>query len=233
MGVRSQLAGLLLLSAAFVHNPKPLPPNYKVILDNPDVQVQRVDYGPHEFVPMHDHPAVATVYVYLNNSGVVDISHEGPDAVTVHRPPTHTGAFRISPGAFERHSVQNQSDLPSGFLRIELKHLPANSVLAEFRGQAPQEPFHSTDTEVLYDHPGLRIERTVCIIDEKCTFGTERAPSVMVVIPLESTSDPKQSLVNWFPANNGFSSKDMKAYNRLIGGLNGPWEILQIVLPKH
>jgi hypothetical protein len=204
----------------------PLPPNYKVILDNADVLVQRVHYGPHEFVPMHDHPAVATVYVYLNDSGVVDIAHEGPNAFTVHRPPTHTGAFRVSPGRFERHSIRNKSDLPSDFLRVELKHVPINSLPAEFRGEAPKGPFHSI-RETLYDNPALRIERTVCAIDEQCTFAVESSPSVVVIVPLQSTSEPRQNPVIWVPANQELPASEP------FEGLNDPREILRIVLLKH
>jgi hypothetical protein len=226
MVVRRKLASFLLATAAFAQHSAPLPPNYKVILNNADALVQRVHYGPHEFVPMHDHPAVATVYVYLNNSGVVDIKHEGPDAFTVHRPPTQTGAFRVSPGRFERHSVQNKSDLPSDFLRVELKHVPINLLPAEFRGGSPKEPFHS-GFETLYDNPALRIERTVCVIDEKCMFTTESAPSVVVIVPLKSTTEPKQNPVIWLPAN-----KDL-AENEPFEGLDYPREILRIVLLKH
>jgi len=75
MSVRRKFACVLLVTGAFAQRPAPLPPNYKVILDNESVLVQRVHYGPHELVPLHDHPAVATVYVYLNHSGVVDIAH--------------------------------------------------------------------------------------------------------------------------------------------------------------
>jgi len=225
MVVRRKLASVLLVTAAFAQHSAPLPPNYKVILNNADVLVQRVHYGPHEIVPMHDHPAVATVYVYLNNSGVVDIKHAGPHGFTVHRPPTQTGAFRVSPGRFERHSVQNQSDLPSDFLRVELKYVPVNSLPAEFRGEAPKEPFHS-GFETLYENPALRIERTVCVIDEKCTFAMVSSPSVVVVVPLQSTREPKENPVIWVPAN-----KDLPA-SEPFEGLNDPREVLRIVLLK-
>jgi hypothetical protein len=182
---------------------------------------------------MHDHPAAATVYVYLNNSGVVDITHEGPNGLTVHRPPTRTGAFRISPGTFERHSVQNQSDTPSDFLRIELKQIPVTSLPAEFRGEAPKEPSHSTP-EMLYDHPALRIERILCAPAEKCNLGAEGAPSVLVVIPLRSTSEPKQAPIVWLPAYRDLSDKkDHTAFDEAVEGLEEPWEILRIVLLKH
>ena len=97
----------------------------------------RVHYGPHEFVPMHDHSAYPTVYVYLNDSGEVRIDHEPPNAFSVTRPPTHTGAFRIAPGMKERHSITNLSDLPSDFLRVELKSIPPTAIKQVFRGEAP------------------------------------------------------------------------------------------------
>jgi hypothetical protein len=227
MRARREFVLALLVSSAFAQSSAPLPPNYKPILNNADVLVQRVHYGPHEFVPMHDHPAVTTIYVYLNSSGVVDIAHEnGP---TLHRPPTHTGAFRVSPGNFERHSVQNTSDLPSDFLRIELKYLPVHSLPAEFRGEAPKEPFHS-GTETLYDNPALRVERILCVSDEKCTAGSIHTSSVLVVIPLKSTSKPAQNPVIWLPANKDpYDIKDIKS----IEGVDEPYEILRIVLLKH
>ena len=39
-----------------------LPPNYNTILTNNTFKVIRVHYGPHEKVPVHDHPAIPTVF---------------------------------------------------------------------------------------------------------------------------------------------------------------------------
>ena len=128
-----------------------LPPNYKTTLDNPDVIVMKVHYGPHEFVPMHDHTAYPTVYVYLNDSGEVEIKHEGPNGV-MRRPPTHTGAFRVAPGAKERHSITNLGDTPSDFLRIELKRIQAGDLRKVFRGDAPTQPL-AAGTRVEFQDP--------------------------------------------------------------------------------
>jgi hypothetical protein len=73
-----------------------LPDNYKTIFENPDLLVMHVHYGAHEFVPMHDHSAYPTVYVYLNNSGEVEIACEGPNAFKVVRPPTQAGHFALA-----------------------------------------------------------------------------------------------------------------------------------------
>ena len=129
------LALALLTATALAQSP--LPKNYKTILDNHDLLVMRVHYGPHEFVPMHDHSAYPTVFVYLNDSGPVRIDHAPPVAFSVTRPPTHTGAFRIAPGMIERHSITNLSDLPSDFLRVELKTIPPTDLKEVTRGEVP------------------------------------------------------------------------------------------------
>jgi hypothetical protein len=219
----------LLATSAFAQTPRPLPPNYQTILDNPDVLVMRVHYGPHEFVPMHDHSAYPTVYVYLNDSGEVRIDHEPPNAFSVTRPPTHTGAFRIAPGMKERHSITNLSDLPSDFLRVELKSIPPDAIKSVFRGEAPEQPYHSV-SETMYDNPGLRIVRDVCLLVEKCTPETAKAPSVAVVIPLKSTAGSGQNHVFWLPANKD-RADIMNA--QAIEGHYEPYELLRIILPKR
>ena len=107
----------------------------------------RVHYGPHEFVPMHDHSAYPTLYVYLNDSGEVRIDHEPPNAFSVTRPPTHTGAFRIAPGMKERHSITNLSDPPSDFLRVELKSIPPDDIKQVTRGEVPSPLLPGTHIE--------------------------------------------------------------------------------------
>jgi hypothetical protein len=144
------LAAVALAAIAFAQNPtSAFPNNYKLLIDNPDVAVLRAHYGPHETVGVHDHSAFSTVYVYLNDSGPVRFSHFEAHPFSIVRPPTHTGAFRVSPGRLERHSVENLSDLPSDYLRIELKHLPVKALPAEFRGSAPTPPL-TAGTSIAY-----------------------------------------------------------------------------------
>jgi hypothetical protein len=218
---------LTLLVCATALAQQPLPANYQTILDNKDVLVMRVHYGPHEFVPMHDHSAYPTVYVYLNDSGEVRIDHEPPNAFSVTRPPTHTGAFRIAPGMKERHSITNLSDKPSDFLRVELKRIPPDAIKKVFRGEAPQPPYHST-SETVYDNPALRVVRDVCVLVEKCTPEIAKAPSVAVVIPLKSTAGSGQNHVFWLPANKDLY-EIMNA--QAIEGHYATYEVLRIILP--
>ena len=74
-----------------------LPQNYQLVFENADVRVIRAHYGAHEKVPVHDHAAFATVFVYLNDSGQVRIDHvEGGKVDSVVRPPTVKGAYRVA-----------------------------------------------------------------------------------------------------------------------------------------
>jgi len=183
----------------------PLPPNYKTTFENPDVIVMHVHYGAHEFVPMHDHSAYPTVYVYLNDAGEVDIKHEGPNGFIAHRPPTHTGAFRISPGMTERHSVQSNSDTDSDFLRIELKRIPPTDLKQVFRGEVPTPLPPGLHTE--FEDAALRIERIVCPSDKPYSAPPPAATrSLLVAITPAQIKTPdgsraiKAGDVIWLPA---------------------------------
>ena len=180
MKMLRSLAACLIIGSGFAQA-QSLPPNYKTTFENPDIIVMHVHYGPHEFVPMHDHSAYPTVYVYLNDSGVVDLKHEGADGFTAHRPPTHTGAFRISPGMAERHSVTNQGDTPSDFLRIELKRIPSDDIKEVFRSEAPAQP-SAPGTRTEFQDAALKIERTQCPATAPCTIPASSQRSLLVSI---------------------------------------------------
>jgi hypothetical protein len=171
---------LLLLSAPLsitAQQDPTLPPNYTTILTNDTFKVIRVHYGPHEKVPIHDHPAIPTVFVYLNNSGPVNIIHDKPKPETITRPPTHLGAFRIGPGIIERHAIENLSDLPSDFLRVELPHLDGK--VTEFRGPAPTDLTHNIDATE-FSSPHLSIRRVLCVDTTSCAVPPTSAPSILV-----------------------------------------------------
>jgi hypothetical protein len=157
----------------------PLPSNYQTIFENSDVLVMHVHYGAHEFVPTHDHPAFPTLFVYLNNSGEVDIIHAGPHGVTVHRPPTQAGAFRIAPALAERHSIQSHSDIPSDFLRVEFKNISLPDVPADGkRVPANVTPGMRTD----FANASIRIDRIVCSPDKPCEPLTITHRSLLIAL---------------------------------------------------
>jgi hypothetical protein len=222
------LAGLGTVPLAGQYPATKLPHNYMLLLDNSDVVVYRVHYGPHEFVAVHDHSAFSTVYIYLNDGGAVSFRHVGKKSFALTRPPTHAGAFRVSPGQVERHAVQSLSDQPSDFLRIELKRLPVHTLPAEFRGHAPSTPL-TPGVSTPYDNPALRVERIVCPAEGPCEVAKEAAPSVLVAIPAGGpiTASHRQKLtmddpIVWLPTG---------TQTKLKSRDGEPIDLLRVVLP--
>jgi hypothetical protein len=204
------------------------PNNYRKVLENADVLVLRVHYGPHEEVGVHDHSDHPTIYVYLNDSGPVRFVHE-PENVILTRPPTHTGAYRVSPGRRERHSLVNLSDKPSEYLRVELKKIPLGAIKQEFRGSAPAKLVQGTTTE--FEDSVLRIERVVCDVGASCALADESSPSVLVAFTASELKEhrkkkafPEDSSTLWMRAGE-------KADVRAVG--DSPSELLRIVLLAH
>ena len=107
--------------------------NYQTLLDNEQMQVVHVHYGPHEELPVHDHSHYPTVYVYLSNSGPVRFIHDGESPFTLMRRPVQKGWFRVSPGRIERHQVANLGSGASDFLRVECKQIALGKIADEFR----------------------------------------------------------------------------------------------------
>ena len=139
-----------------------LPQNYKVLLDNDEMQVVRVHYEPHEALPVHDHSHYPTVYVYLSDSGGVRFIHEGAAPYTLTRRPVKKGRFRVSPGRIERHQVENLGPGASDFLRVECKRIPLGKIADEFRyTRDPDLTTTSVTTE--YTSPEMVIRRYVVL----------------------------------------------------------------------
>jgi len=164
---------------------KTLPQNYRLVLGNGDVAVIHAHYGAHEKIPVHDHPSISTVFVYLNDSGQVRIDHTDGDKVeSVVRPPTFKGSYRVAAGIAERHSIENLGDTDSDFLRVELKRIDLK--LAEpFRGKAPQTLAVSKDS-VEYSDASLQIERVICVGSSACPLMPVAGPSLLIAFtPLE------------------------------------------------
>ena len=156
-----------------------LPDSYKTVLTTNFAKVVRVHYGPYEKVPVHNHPEAPTVFVYLNDSGPVQITHYDEKVTSIVRPPTRKGAYRVSAGKMERHSVKNLSALPSDFLRVELPGFRVEDPNLEFRGKAPKDLLHDTSA-VEFKMPGLTITRVVCVDATPCEV--QRPPTHAIVV---------------------------------------------------
>ena len=225
---------LLALDATSSHAQDPLkllPENYKLIFENTDVAVIRAHYGPHERIPVHDHTAFATVFVYLDDSGPVRIDHaeagEKPSSVT--RPPTVKGAYRVAPGIAERHSIENLGETSSDFLRVEMRRVTL-SLKQPFRGRAPDSLAASQDA-IEFTDSAVSIERIICTGPASCPVEPSPAPSLLIAFSPASTSadssGPERHLeaggVQWLPPSHGA---------RVTPATASPAHLLRILLPS-
>ena len=144
------------------------PRAYQPEFENERVRVTRVRYAPREQIGSHDHPENPTVYVYLRDSGPVRYTHTGEEKFTLVRPAVRAGGFRLSRGARETHAVESLTDLPTEFLRVELKGLAVDR--RTFRGRFPPEPRRGARAaqKVRYEDGQVRVARVTCAARRAC-----------------------------------------------------------------
>src|SRR5262245_23127432 len=175
---------LCLVSRVPAQDPtRTLPDAYSLQFENDWVKVTRVHYAPHEKLPKHAHTQSGSAYVYLNDSGPVVFKHIDLPYGAVTRPPTKAGSFRLYRGLKEIHEVENQSDLPSDFLRVEFKTAPVNdkTLMGRFFREAypPNENF----SKIQFENEQIRITRLVCAAGKSIDVSTGRAePSLLVAL---------------------------------------------------
>src|SRR5450759_3363865 len=68
-----------------------LPQNYTLAFENESVRISRVKYSPVDKLPVHSHPSIPTVYVYLTDGGPIRFIHKTPK-VTIAVSYTHLRA---------------------------------------------------------------------------------------------------------------------------------------------
>jgi hypothetical protein len=139
---------------------KVLPHNYQVVFKNDFVEVVRVRYEPHEKLPIHDHSLRPTIYVYLTDSGPVRFSHQEAHPFALIRRPVKAGDFRVSPGRIEKHEVENLGDIPTEFLRVELKQMPLGLDTFQYRGNKGFD-LSKTATHAEFASPQIAIQRMI------------------------------------------------------------------------
>jgi Tfp pilus assembly protein PilF len=168
-----QLA-VVCLSAVAVAAQVPLkvaPEAYKLEFENDHVKVQRAHYAPHAKIPEHDHTAFGAAYVYLNDAGPVIFKHVGLSYGAVTRPAVKAGSFRLYKAVKETHEVENPSDTPSDFLRVEFKTEPAKDPNT-LRGKFFREdvPAGENFQKVQFENEQVRITRLSCAAGKKCEY---------------------------------------------------------------
>jgi hypothetical protein len=184
--------------------------NYRILLDNEQMQVVRVHYGPHEALPVHDHSHYPTVYVYLSNSGPVRFIHDGETPFTLMRRPVSKGWFRVSPGRNERHQVANLGPGASDFLRVECKRIPLGKIADGFR-YTKNPDLKKTNATTDYSSPEMVIRRYVVAAGGAEHIAGETQPELLiaftpVIVREHGSGDQRMAAgsVLWVKANTNF-----------------------------
>jgi hypothetical protein len=111
--------------------------HYHLVFENQWVRATRVTYGPHETAPVHRHPPTpTTVYIYVTDGGVMRFRHvtgQHVAGVVINRKPVQAGAIRFAHGAPETHSVEYLGDIPTEYVRIELRTEPLDRPTRDVR----------------------------------------------------------------------------------------------------
>jgi hypothetical protein len=194
------------------------PQAYKKQFENDFVRVTRVHYAPHEQLTEHGHPGRPTIYVYLGDGGPVLFKHEHgvSGAMAAIRPATKAGAYRIALGRDETHIVDNQSDLPSDFLQVELK---TEIDPKTFNGRRFRDPADTGEnsTKVEFDTSQIRIVRVTCGSAAECA----RAIPTPTTATLQVSTNTGETI--WLPPGTPPSSRTRGEY-LLIEFKQGPRE---------
>jgi quercetin dioxygenase-like cupin family protein len=110
------ITGLTMLVSAAASAQDPVkvdPDHYKVVLDNAQVRVLRIHYGPHEKSVMHHHPAAVAVFLADG-----DVKFTSPDGKSQE---THVKAGEAQWTAAQDHLPENLSEKPLEVMLVEVK----------------------------------------------------------------------------------------------------------------
>ncbi len=113
------LAGLVCLavSPAMAQDPAKVDSKHcKVEFENEQVRVLRWNVGPHEKIPMHEHPAFVTVY--LTDAHLRTTLADGKTAET------HAKAGQTEWNRATKHAAESIGDKANELIQIELKAKP-------------------------------------------------------------------------------------------------------------
>ncbi|MFN0086567.1 MAG: hypothetical protein ACKVX9_14355 [Blastocatellia bacterium] len=173
----------LLAAAAAAQDPlKTAPGNYRLEFENAWVKVVRVHYGAKEKLPAHDHTDWGAAYVYLNDAGPVIFRHIGLSYGAITRPAVKAGSFRLYKSVKEVHEVENPSDTPSDFLRVEFKTEPVNekSLQGKFYRENAFEPAQTA--KVQFENEQVRVTRLLLAPRARQAIRAGREPALIVAL---------------------------------------------------
>ncbi|MEW6130787.1 MAG: hypothetical protein AB1757_27405 [Acidobacteriota bacterium] len=169
---------------AFAQDPlKALPENYKLQFENDYVKVTRVHYPANAKLAAHAHTATASAYVYLNDSDPVIFKHIGAQYGAIKRPATKAGSFRLYKAVQEIHEVENPSNTPSDFLRVEFKTEPVNDKSLYGRYFREAYPEGENFQKVQFENEQVRITRLVCAAGKTLDVNTRaNEPGLLIAL---------------------------------------------------
>jgi hypothetical protein len=162
LALKTVLGVSLAVTAVAAQDPLAInPAAYRLAFENAWVKVVRVHYAPKAVIAPHFHTEQAAAYVYLNDGGPIVFKHEGLPYGAVTRPATKAGSFRVYKGLKEVHSVENPTDTPNDFLRVEFKTEPVDE--ATLRGKFFRDAGAAAGTaqRVQFENAQVRITRVV------------------------------------------------------------------------
>src|SRR5215510_3814491 len=170
---------------------KVAPEAYKLEFENDYVKVQRVNYAPRVKIPEHDHTSFGAAYVYLNDAGPVVFRHIGLSYGAVTRPAVKAGSFRLYKAVKETHEVENVSDTPSHFLRVEFK-TETDKDPNTLRGKYFREdvPAGENFQKAQFENQQVRITRLICAAAKKCEYATDGDVPALFVALTEAQFKP-------------------------------------------
>ena len=160
-----------------------LPSVYANQFENEWVRIVRVHYAPNARLPAHAHNALPAAYVYLNDGGPVHFKHIGTTYGAATRPPTKAGAFRVFRGLQEIHEVENASDLPSHFLRVEFKTDPKDD--RTLKGRFFRQPVADGENAetIQFENDQVRITRVICAAGRALQLEAKASePSLLIAL---------------------------------------------------
>src|SRR5215475_9255604 len=168
---------------------KVAPDAYKMEFENDWVRVMRVHYGPLVKIPEHYHTERPAAYVYLNDSGPVIFRHIDLPYGAITRPAVKAGSFRLYHAVKEVHAVENTTDVPSDFLRVEFKTEPINqkSLQGKFHREtvAPGENFR----KVQFENEQIVVERLIIAPKKSMDVSTNATqPALMIALTTSELS---------------------------------------------
>jgi hypothetical protein len=220
--------GFLAIAAAAQDPVKTLPDNYKLQFENDWVKVTRVYYPPQAKIAAHAHTQMGSAYVYLNDSDPVIFKHIGAQYGAIKRPATKAGSFRLYKAVQEVHEVENPSDKPSDFLRIEFKTEPVNEKSLYGRFFREEYPAGENFQKVQFENEQVRITRLVCPKGKRLEIITSATePALLVALsPAHLKSNDSETLMEKLALG---QTKWMKAGNiRLFENIgDAPVEMLR------